>query len=439
MQGLPKIYRSKNIRPEPVNWAMSSIRTSCGSYSICMTLLLALLFLEMSCLVRLCRSTEFKNKTQEICKAFFISKDNRFYDISENWILNGIGCVAGIIADYTVLFNKATEFNDATDTIQIMIVEFDADRYDAKDNYFYDMLVKKLRGYDSITAVLPMASISTTLTMPGSEIINTDQASVTDDVSNVINVSARFVLGVISKYHLSLIDDAIDTIAAKTDALGYVRIVEGASDNDPEVDTKNLTTDQILILHAVGYGVTGNCLGDFSVNWSMSGGIGTPPTNSGVTTTFDSRTSGLGVISADYPIAGVGDDVINTITVLRAWRKVCSKLLRTQSYNTNDWLKYGLSDSEYKALPCHFISFTNGWKYKEFECRLTSVDNHIYTHEVQPGIRIYDVNDIGLDDFSVIDSASSNDFNSRADGSIAPNQKVKTLHYSLLPRGAPDG
>lgn len=102
-------------------------------------------------------------------------------------------------------------------------------------------------------------------------------------------------------------------VFAQTGPLNYVKIVEGASGNGPELVNKTLTADQSLVVHAAGYDASNNYLGDFSVTWSVSGGIGTLTPVSGVTTTLDARTPGTGIIAADHLTAT--DDVSGLITV----------------------------------------------------------------------------------------------------------------------------
>jgi len=165
-----------------------------------------------------------------------------------------------------------------------------AGSFDADDNYTGDVSVSWIVS-GGIGSVAPNAGTTTTFT------------------------ATTAGTGTIIADHLTLIDDATGLITVTTGALSYVKIVEGSSGNGLEVDTKNLTTDQTLILHAAGYDASNNYLGDFSVNWSVTDGIGVLSTNLGVTTTFDPRTPGTGTISADHPTAGVGDDVTGTITV----------------------------------------------------------------------------------------------------------------------------
>ena len=121
--------------------------------------------------------------------------------------------------------------------------------------------------------------------------------------------------GTVIATHSTLGEDATGIITVTNGTLSYVKIVEGTSGPGPEIDTRSLTTDQPLTVHAAGYDLSGNYIGDFSVNWSVSGGIGVMNPTLSPSSTFDPRTPGNGVISADYPTAGVGDDVTGNITV----------------------------------------------------------------------------------------------------------------------------
>jgi hypothetical protein len=204
-----------------------------------------------------------------------------------------------------------------------------AGSFDADDNYTGDVSVSWIVS-GGIGSVAPSSGTTTTFT------------------------ATTAGTGTIIADHSTLIDDATGVITVTTGALSYVKIVEGSSGNGPEVDTKNLTTDQVLILHAAGYDASNNYLGDFSVNWSVTGGIGALSTNLGVTTTFDPRTPGTGTISADHPTAGVGDDVTGTITVtLGAPNRI--KVLSQTSGNTTEVQTVNLTAGQ--TLDVHAGSF----------------------------------------------------------------------------------
>ena len=160
--------------------------------------------------------------------------------------------------------------------------------------------------------------------------------------------------GVISADHASLLDDNTGLITVTTGTLSYIRIVEGTSGNTPAVDAKNLTTDEFLPVHAAGYDASNNYLGDFSVNWSVSGGIGLLSTNLGIATTLDPRTPGIGIINADYPVAGVTDDATGNITVI-AGAPNRIKVLDNTAGNTNEVFTVNLTAGQ--TIDVHAGSF----------------------------------------------------------------------------------
>jgi len=139
--------------------------------------------------------------------------------------------------------------------------------------------------------------------------------------------------GIITADHPSLLDDATGFITVLSGALSYVKIVEGATGNGPELGAKTMTTDQTLAVHAAGYDASGNYLGDFSVTWSLSGGVGTLSPAIGTATTLNANRIGIGVITADH-VAAV-DDISGTLTVTAgAARHV--KILDGASGNTTE-------------------------------------------------------------------------------------------------------
>ena len=102
-------------------------------------------------------------------------------------------------------------------------------------------------------------------------------------------------------------------IFAQTGPLSYIKIVEGVSGSGGELLNKTLTTDQTLAVHAAGFDASNNYLGDFSVNWSLSGGVGTLTPVAGVATILKTKTPGTSLLTADHPTAI--DDVSGLITV----------------------------------------------------------------------------------------------------------------------------
>lgn len=139
--------------------------------------------------------------------------------------------------------------------------------------------------------------------------------------------------GIITADHAALIDDVTGPITVLAGTLSYVKIVEGASGNGPELGTKTMTTDQTLAVHAAGYDATGNYLGDFSVTWNLAGNAGTLSTTLGPATIFDARTPGVTIMTADHATAV--DDVSGTITVTIGEAHHI-KILAGVSGNTNE-------------------------------------------------------------------------------------------------------
>lgn len=119
--------------------------------------------------------------------------------------------------------------------------------------------------------------------------------------------------GVITAVNNTLIGDATGTITVQASSLSAVKIVEGASGNGPELQNRTVTADETITVHAAGYDASGNYLGDFPVNWTVNGGIGTLSTATGISTTLDFKTPGSGQISADHATAT--DDLSGVFTV----------------------------------------------------------------------------------------------------------------------------
>ena len=163
-----------------------------------------------------------------------------------------------------------------------------AGSFDADENYTGDVSVSwNVTG--GIGTVAPSAGTSTTFT------------------------ATTAGTGTIIAAHGTLGEDATGIITVTTGALSLIRIMDGAAGNTTEVNTRSLTTDQTLLVHAAGFDASGNYLGDFSVTWSVSNGIGVMNPTLGSSSTFDARVPGTGVISADHSTAT--DDVTGNITV----------------------------------------------------------------------------------------------------------------------------
>ncbi|MDQ7063441.1 MAG: hypothetical protein Q9P90_04250 [candidate division KSB1 bacterium] len=169
------------------------------------------------------------------------------------------------------------------DTLRMHAASFDAD-----NNYVADVSVNWLIS-QAIGTLNPTTGVSTlfTASTAGSAVITAD--------------------------HATLIDDATGTITVTAGALSYVKIVEGPSGDGPELGARTLTTDDVLVVHAAGYDAQGNYLGDQSVTWSVSGGIGTVDPVIGTSTTLTLTTPGTGRILADHATAQ--DDSTGLLTV----------------------------------------------------------------------------------------------------------------------------
>ncbi len=81
-----------------------------------------------------------------------------------------------------------------------------------------------------------------------------------------------------------------------------------------QVLTYTLTADQSLVLWAAGY-FSGTYVADQTVNWSVTGGIGSVMPASGISTTFYANTVGTGTIVATHPVTGTLTDATGTVTV----------------------------------------------------------------------------------------------------------------------------
>lgn len=102
-------------------------------------------------------------------------------------------------------------------------------------------------------------------------------------------------------------------VLAQTGTLSYIKIIQGVAGNGPEMLNMMLTTDQTLAVHAAGFDASNNYLGDVSVNWSLSGGVGILTPVVGVATILETKTPGTSMLTADHPTAI--DDVSGLITV----------------------------------------------------------------------------------------------------------------------------
>lgn len=120
----------------------------------------------------------------------------------------------------------------------------------------------------------------------------------------------------LAKWRFTVVISAIllaANVFAQTGTLSYIKIVQGVAGNGPEILNITLTTDQTLAVHAAGFDAGNNYLGDVSVNWSLSGGVGILTPVAGVTTILETKTPGTSMLAADHPTAI--DDISGLITV----------------------------------------------------------------------------------------------------------------------------
>jgi len=92
--------------------------------------------------------------------------------------------------------------------------------------------------------------------------------------------------------------------------LDYIIIVEGNTGDGAELDTREITTDQTLTVHAAGYDNYDNYIGEVSVDWSVVGDIGDVSPISGPTTVLNATTPGLGQVHAEHASAGTDNSTI---------------------------------------------------------------------------------------------------------------------------------
>lgn len=208
-------------------------------------------------------------------------------------------------------------------TLDVHAASFDAD-----DNYIADVSVNwSVSG--GIGTLSDATGVSTTLTAttPGTGIITAD--------------------------HATLIDDATGTITVSSGTLAFVKIVEGPGGDGPELNTKNLTADDVLTVHAAGYDAQGNYLGDQTVTWGNTGTLAPALSGSSPSITFSPKTApASGTITADHTTAT--DDVTGTISV-SVGNEHHVKVLSDASGNTSEVITAGLTTGG--TLNVHAASF----------------------------------------------------------------------------------
>ncbi|MBN1154836.1 hypothetical protein JXB12_07935 [candidate division KSB1 bacterium] len=110
--------------------------------------------------------------------------------------------------------------------------------------------------------------------------------------------------------------DNTDLITVNAGALSSIKILEGSSGNSAELVDQMMTTDQTLTVHAAGYDVNNNYIGDVEVDWSLSDSIGLiSPASNSIVSYFYANTVGTGRIHASHPTAGADEtgDILVTV------------------------------------------------------------------------------------------------------------------------------
>lgn len=108
---------------------------------------------------------------------------------------------------------------------------------------------------------------------------------------------------------------ATATLTVNPGALDHI-IIRTASGGGGEVAGDHpMTTDDTWQLWAAGYDAENNYIEDVSVDWSVTGGIGTVAPTMGISTTLDATTPGTGRVQADHATPAVTDDETGDITV----------------------------------------------------------------------------------------------------------------------------
>ena len=111
-------------------------------------------------------------------------------------------------------------------------------------------------------------------------------------------------------------EDATGTISVASGALTEIRIVRGpGGTGGPRVGSLNLTTDDVLQVHAAGYDANNNYLDDYEVDWRVSNGIGVFEVTRGKVTTLTLTRPGTGKIFADHvsaPDDSTGNLIVST-------------------------------------------------------------------------------------------------------------------------------
>ncbi|MCG8607197.1 hypothetical protein MJD09_19710, partial [bacterium] len=276
--------------------------------------------------------TTISTTTDDDAQQFFaVGRDqfNNFVsDVSVTWSVNGgIGTIGGVATSTTltltspgsgsVFADDGSGHTDATGTITVTVgvlnsivlvdgVSGETPAVGARSMTTDQTLTVHAAGFDADGNYRSDESVTWSVTGGIGAVSPSSGTSTTFDAQTVTT-------GTIVATHATAGSDATGTITVSVGALSFVRVNSGASGNTSEVTTNTLTTGGTFTVHTSGYDADGNYRSDESVSWSVTGGIGTLSSGSGVSTVLTATTPGTGVVQADH--ASAIDDATGTITV----------------------------------------------------------------------------------------------------------------------------
>ncbi len=268
--------------------------------------------------------------TLTVHAASFDADNNYVQDVSVNWALSGgIGTLSETSSISTILTattagtgqitaDHATLLDDATGTITVTAgaldyikivagLSGDGAEFDAATLTTDQSLTLHAAGYDASDNYLGDQSVTWTGTGGLAGIISGGGTSV------IFNPSLAPNSGTIVADHATATDDTTGLITINVGAEHHVKVLDGASGETSEVTTVGLTTGGTLEVHAASFDADNNYVQDVSVDWTLSGGIGTLSQASGISTILTATTAGSGQITADH--ATLLDDATGAITV----------------------------------------------------------------------------------------------------------------------------
>ncbi len=164
-------------------------------------------------------------------------------------------------------------------------------------------------GFDNVNQCLGNVSVTWVLNGAGG-VLNPGPTT-----STVFDPRVAGATPTISADHPTATDDTTGTITISAGVLRTIRVRDASGGGGAVVGNLSLTTDQSRTFYAAGYDADNNYLGDQSVTWSVTGGIGLVSPGSGSSTAFDPRAIGSGTVVADHATPTVTDGATGTITV----------------------------------------------------------------------------------------------------------------------------